>query len=253
MTTPQKKLLSRKLSNEPSSTDEQQQNLLKLDKARDRMATLQLALDSHSSDVRERVMKRKADHAKALNEEKENQSRIKEEIENLKKKEFDVVRDIERERQEVQEMKDQISNYMREMRSHSTNRDGLIAEIEEYRERINKHKDMIESEKKTLDGQAAKNAPELAFFEQKLGLKLRSNKLDCIFLAFSQIDDRQPDRQFSIELDLSEPEYKVVSCNPRPDELDLLLHELNSSRGFYTFIKRIRGAFRGVVVKEKHA
>lgn len=210
---------------EPSSTDEQQQNLLKLDKARDRMATLQLALDSHSSDVRERVMKRKADHAKALNEEKENQSRIKEEIENLKKKEFDVVRDIERERQEVQEMKDQISNYMREMRSHSTNRDGLIAEIEEYRERINKHKDMIESEKKTLDGQAAKNAPELAFFEQKLGLKLRSNKrkwvfkyiatltppintVDCIFLAFSQIDDRQPDRQFSIELDLSEPEYK---------------------------------------------
>lgn len=145
------------------------------------MAGLQLALEAHSSDVKERIIKRKAEHAKSLNEEKENQSRIKENIENLKKEEFEVVKDIERERQEVQEMKDQISNYMREMRSHSTNRDGMIAEIEEYRERINKHKAMIEAEKKTLDGQAARNAPELAFFEQKLGLKLRSDKRGFVF------------------------------------------------------------------------
>lgn len=45
----------------------------------------------------------------------------------------------------------------------------------------------------------------------------------------------------------------VESCHPQPDELDKLILELNSSRGFYTFIKRLRGAFRGVVLKEKRA
>ncbi|TIB71571.1 hypothetical protein E3Q22_02503 [Wallemia mellicola] len=238
MTTPQKKLIGRTISAEGIVDDHQR--VLKLERARQRMAGLQLALEAHSSDVKERIIKRKAEHAKSLNEEKENQSRIKENIENLKKEEFEVVKDIERERQEVQEMKDQISNYMREMRSHSTNRDGMIAEIEEYRERINKHKAMIEAEKKTLDGQAARNAPELAFFEQKLGLKLRSDK-----------HDREPDRQFSLELDLSEADYRVESCSPRPEELDKFVRDLNNSRGFYTFIKRLRSAFRGVVAKEK--
>ncbi|TIA87601.1 hypothetical protein E3P99_03097 [Wallemia hederae] len=251
MTTPQKKLISRTASLEQPMLDEHR--VLKLEGARNCMAALQLALDAHSNDIRERVMKRKAEHAKALNEEKENQNRIKEEMDMLKKKEIEIVKDIQREAQEREEMNGQIQQYQRQIRSLSTTRGGLIAEIEEYRERIAKQKAVVESEQKTLDVQASKNAPELAFCEQMLGLKLRSDKPDFIVLTFSQIDDRQPDRRFSIELDLRDTDYKVASCDPPPHNLDALIRELNSSRGFYTFIKRLRAAFRGVVVEEKRA
>ena len=172
------------------------------------MTALQLSLESHSSELKERIIKRKAEHAKSLAEEKENQSKVKEEIENLKKKEFEVIHDIERERQELSEVKSHISELSKQMRSLSTNRDGLIAEIEEYRERINNHKKASDNERKILNGQQSRNEPELIFFEQKLGFKLRSDKTDFLILSFTQIDDREPNRQFSLELDLSQIDYK---------------------------------------------
>ena len=62
--------------------------------------------------------------------------------------------------------------------------------------------------------------------------------------AFTQIDPKHPDENVcSFVVDVSEEQYRVLSCTPAIPDMGKLVDDLNQHRDFYRFLKLCRQRF----------
>ncbi|KAJ3133949.1 kinetochore-associated Ndc80 complex subunit spc25 [Physocladia obscura] len=92
--------------------------------------------------------------------------------------------------------------------------------------------------------QAKRNAPELAFYQDKLGLAIKSTKKNILHFVYTNIDKKDYAREFSFVLDVSKgSEYRLVECTPAIPSISEAMTFLNSSRDFFRFLKEMRREF----------
>ncbi|CEQ40764.1 SPOSA6832_02394 [Sporobolomyces salmonicolor] len=130
-------------------------------------------------------------------------------------------------------------------------------------------------QREAFNTQLQRNKPELDFFEQKLGLKIRGKGHDIVQFKFTHLDRTSYSRAFSFDLDASQSLYSrlppllrplpffsltapvsiVSALSPTaylpPSVLSPLLEQLNASRDLYAFIRAMRRAFWVEVEVEK--
>ncbi|KAJ2356906.1 kinetochore-associated Ndc80 complex subunit spc25, partial [Coemansia sp. RSA 2618] len=102
---------------------------------------------------------------------------------------------------------------------------------------------VIAEKRQVLGVQAAKNPPELAFFENQMGISIVGGQKDMLTFVFTYISLSEPSRPFTISIDLSQREYSVTKCEPAIADLQTHVDWLNMSRDFFGFLKRIRRGF----------
>ncbi|KAA1116186.1 kinetochore-associated Ndc80 complex subunit spc25 [Puccinia graminis f. sp. tritici] len=85
---------------------------------------------------------------------------------------------------------------------------------------------------------------ELEFLEEITGLSILIVAPDRLKFNFKLIDMNAYDRVFSIELDLSDFDYKILSIDPPCTEINPLLKKLNQTRNFNRFLCDVRLAFK---------
>ncbi|WFD27659.1 kinetochore-associated Ndc80 complex subunit spc25 [Malassezia nana] len=117
-----------------------------------------------------------------------------------------------------------------------------VAEVRAQMEARSRHKQQL---MERLNEQVERNAPELAQLQRLAGCVIQpSVQSGLIDIQFSLLSPADPDRSYTLSLDVSRPEYAVASCDPilPGTTIRTLVRQLNSSGDVYAFIKHVRRA-----------
>lgn len=130
----------------------------------------------------------------------------------------------------------------------------LQAEIAELRQNLEKKKQTKESQREKLKEQIDKNGPELRLLQSKTGCSILPTKVgDQLKFTFNLMNANDWSQECHFTIDVSSSKYKLTSVSPKLEASlqESLLQELNSTRKFYTFVKKMRAALRAQVEKER--
>lgn len=85
---------------------------------------------------------------------------------------------------------------------------------------------------------------ELANFQKYLGLQIIPLPNNQTRFAFLQIDPKAPEtNSCNFVVDVSQEQYRVLSCSPAIPDMAKLVDDLNHHRDFYRFLKLCRQRF----------
>lgn len=150
---------------------------------------------------------------------------------------------------ETEEMHAAIHSLTRTRETHAATVSALRSKTASLKASIATKKEAQRQQRAYLDGHASRNAPELAFWESHLGLRIEgAGRDDHLRFWFSCVDERMPDREGVFELDMegkSGRNYEVVMTRPRLDteKVEAVVAALCDNRDFGAFLKRMRGLF----------
>lgn len=147
---------------------------------------------------------------------------------------------------ETSEMREAIATITSQRDAHAAQRDRLRGEIASYNKQISARKVAQAAHAKGLEEQARLNIPELDFWETYLGLRIEgAGRVDRLKFMFSNLDERQWEREAWFELDTERREYRIATCRPKIEEADVegCLERLNESRDLGVFLRGMRELF----------
>lgn len=147
-----------------------------------------------------------------------------------------------------------------ELTTHKTDlqhqRTILQADLASLQSTLNARKEAQAAHGRYLAEQARHNGPELAFWEERLGMRIQlgecptkiggssssGGKEDQIRFSFTHVTDRDWTREAWVELDISCRDYAVVATEPKleKDEVRAALDGLNEGRDLVPFLVEMR-------------
>lgn len=155
---------------------------------------------------------------------------------------------LAREAAETSEMHHAISALTLSRDSHATHNTALASQIATTQSAIAARLAAQQAYADRVAAQASQNGPELAFYEEYLGLRIESPADDQIAFVFTCVDERDPERECEVVLDLSRRDYAIRSCRPvglvASAEAGAALDRLNEGRDLAPFLKEMRMLFR---------
>ncbi|KAJ1980347.1 kinetochore-associated Ndc80 complex subunit spc25 [Dimargaris cristalligena] len=176
-------------------------------------------------------------------ENKESYKNLQTKIETFSNKHEEMVKNTKRENQEVDAVRSALSQLNIRREEMDRNRALLGAQMESLERRVKNKKEAIAMKEKELLVQQGRNEPELSFFQEKLALTINSTKPDFLEFIYTHIKEKDWAQPFRFTIDLTSKEYKVPHCEPMIPNMNDLLHRLNKSRDFFTFLKLVRRSF----------
>lgn len=147
---------------------------------------------------------------------------------------------------ETSEMHASISQLSTQRDNLLTHRDALKSQIAEVQKAISARREAQLKHRRYLDGQSRYNEPELEFWENYLGLRIEGiGKDDRLKFVYTNVCERDWEREAWFELDTGDREYKVHDTRPKleREDVDAVLERLNESRDLATFLKGMRELF----------
>lgn len=147
---------------------------------------------------------------------------------------------------ETAEMESAIAAITQQRDSHAQHRDRLRSEVASLNKQIAARRSAQQAHTKELEAQSRLNVPELDFWETYLGLRIEgAGQVDRLKFVFSNLDDRDWEKEAWFELDTERREYRVVGCRPKVEQGDVeaCVERLNESRDLGAFLKGMREVF----------
>ncbi|KAI0685546.1 chromosome segregation protein Spc25-domain-containing protein [Cytidiella melzeri] len=166
-----------------------------------------------------------------------------------KVKELELIAELDREREERKKAELSAVQLERQLATIREQCSQLDAEIEQKRAVVMDLRRERDRERSILETYASRTAPELLECERRLQCYVEGIEKDKVLLRFTHIDKGNPDREFSVVIDVSSSVYKVPTTSPALPTLPILLDELNETRDVYAFIKQVRQAFEHLVMQ----
>lgn len=170
----------------------------------------------------------------------------KRDIEILTLKQQQHSQTLSKESAETAEMHSQITTLTSQRDSLLSSRETLQSQINEVQKAISARREAQLKHRRYLDGQTRFNEPELEFWENYLGLRIDGlGKEDRLKFVYTNVCEREWEREAWFELDTSEREYKVRETLPKIERegIDRVLDRLNETRDLAAFLKGMRELF----------
>ncbi|TNY23252.1 kinetochore protein spc25 [Rhodotorula diobovata] len=167
----------------------------------------------------------------------------------------EMVRTVQREKDELDRARELEGEVTARGRALAVQVETAQAEVKEVLAKLAARRELKAKQRAAFATHVSRNGPELAFFEHKLGLKIRGRARDVVQFKFQHIDPASHARTFSFDLDASQPTYSLSSPVPAsllPPSLSApLVAQLNTSRDLYAFVRAVRSAVVNEVRVEK--
>ena len=153
---------------------------------------------------------------------------------------------LSKESAETAEMHTAIATLTTQRDERLSHRDALKSQIAEVQKSISARREAQLKHRRYLDGQSRYNEPELEFWESYLGLRIEGlGKADRLKFVYTNVCEREWEREAWFELDTSEREYRVLELRPKVEResVDGVLERLNETRDLASFLKSMRELF----------
>ncbi|EPX71194.1 kinetochore protein Spc25 [Schizosaccharomyces octosporus yFS286] len=199
--------------------------------------------DRFLQDERKQLLNNKNEHLKKLSNVYENQKNIEKTLDHLQAREQTYNELLEKERVEREATEQEIQTIQGKVEAMQKRKQTVLDEIERSRAVLTTKQQTKEELESSKRKQEQLNMPELQFWQDYLGLRMEGVHEEVIRFVFTNIDEKNWDRPFSFQINLSHIDYEVTHCRPLLPTLDNLVHKLNQSRDFYQFLRDIRKGF----------
>ncbi|KAJ1721105.1 kinetochore-associated Ndc80 complex subunit spc25 [Coemansia erecta] len=201
-------------------------------------------VDEMVQEVRRLILERTGRYEKQAEEGRERDRQIMRDMEALEAENKGILSALKEEHGEEEELSRGISGLQVRQREVKEVVNQLSSQVARLETELEKKQKAIDEKRRVLGEQAEKNRPEVEFFEKRMGVTIdNGGDDDTLTFAFTLISLSEPLRPFSITVSMAQREYRVTRCTPKIRDIDRLVDELNSSRDFFAFIKRVRKAF----------
>lgn len=169
----------------------------------------------------------------------------KRDIEILQLQQHQHSQTLAKESLETSEMHASITSLSTQRDALLSNRDALKSQIADLQKAISARREAQLKHRRYLDGQSRYNEPELDFWESYLGLRVEGFAPDSLKFSYTNICEKDWEREAWFELDTREIDYKVSNMRPKleKEEVDRVLDRLNDSRDLAAFLKGMRELF----------
>ncbi|CAI6342235.1 unnamed protein product [Periconia digitata] len=229
----------------PSMADQLPSINFGFDDLRSRMNQFTTRFDDFIEKGRRRVLEERNQFRMNVAEVQEDQRTKKRSIEILSLQQTAHSSTLAKEAAETNEMRTAISTLTATRDERLAHRDSLRTQIASLQKSIAARRDAQLKHKRYLDGQARYNEPELDFWENYLGLRIEGGKEDTLKFVYSNVCEREWEREAWFVLDTSEREYKVPEARPKVEgeEIERVVERLNEDRDLAGFLRRMREVF----------
>ncbi|KAH7116145.1 chromosome segregation protein Spc25-domain-containing protein [Dendryphion nanum] len=230
----------------PSMADQLPSINFGFDDLRSRMSQFTARFDDFIAKGRQRVLEERNQFRINVTEVQEDQRMKKRDIEILTLKQQQHSQTLSKESAETSEMHTQIATLTTQRDTLLSNRDALKLQIGEVQKAISARREAQLKHRRYLDGQSRYNEPELEFWESYLGLRIEGlGKEDRLKFVYTNVCEREWEREAWFELDTGEREYRVLEVRPKVEreEVDRVLERLNETRDLASFLKGMRELF----------
>ncbi|KAJ6264333.1 hypothetical protein Dda_0478 [Drechslerella dactyloides] len=217
------------------------------DELKERMSKFTLAFDDFIEKRREKALDTRTNFARDVADLNENEKTIKKNIEHYEQEEIKIAANTEKEIQETADLENEISTIRSQKATREAENETLNAQIREQSAAISKKRAKLLEEKQALASHANHNQPELAFWEDYLGLRIEgAGRLDHVRFIFTCLDPADPDREFEVVVSVESRDYEIIGARPKLDEATKArcLDILNETRSIAKFLKAVRQEFR---------
>ncbi|CCA77861.1 hypothetical protein PIIN_00507 [Serendipita indica DSM 11827] len=208
-----------------------------------RMAVFKSSLGKYTTINQQEVINRRNLHLQEIEKLRVERAQIERDIQNYRMKEIALIQQLEAEKRERGNAEESVAHSNRQLRTLQER----MAEAEQDAIRLDtvlkNLKNSKEKEKRQLEKQASQIGRDVLELEQLLGIQVQGAGNDILTIKFKRLDPRDPDRTFSVTIDLSSSEYRVTEVSPVLPGLPTLLDSLNESKDLFAFLRRIRQAF----------
>ncbi|KAJ2805260.1 kinetochore-associated Ndc80 complex subunit spc25 [Coemansia guatemalensis] len=200
-------------------------------------------VDEMVHELKRLIRDRKNEHTSQMAEWAERQSRMSADMSALEKENSSILSALKEEHSEENNLSNAVASLQIKQKQSEQSADKLAEKKRALEVELARRQNAIAEKRQVLDAQKTKNAPEIEFFQNQMGISISSERKDMLTFAFTQISLSDPSRPFSISVDLSRREYSVTKCTPALANLQTHVDWLNMSRDFFGFLKRIRREF----------
>ncbi|GJJ13816.1 hypothetical protein Clacol_008073 [Clathrus columnatus] len=205
------------------------------------------AVANYTTRAIEEIAQRKDADASRVQKDNERKKALELEIAECKEKEVKLLNDLEKEQTERKDSESSVNTLKRQLALIKEKCGKVDLEIEQVKASVAALRKERKKESTILEKQASHQKPELKALENALHMTVEGVQKDILLVRFTHLDPSDEERDFSIVIDISTPMYKVPTCSPVIASLPLLVDELNETREFFKFIKKVRKAFVDLV------
>ncbi|KAF8330353.1 uncharacterized protein EI90DRAFT_3060439 [Cantharellus anzutake] len=162
-----------------------------------------------------------------------------------------MIETLNQERAEEEQLQREVSE-LRERRAGARQAAlGVTSDVNDVQGANERLRQKHEAELKAIQSRKAKIEPELRIVESLLSCSIDNVQRDTVLLRFTNVDEANLAREFSLVLDLSQQKFKVPTSTPLLPSISELVEMLNGSRDFPSFVKKVRLAFREYTREER--
>lgn len=176
----------------------------------------------------------------------ESQRQKRKSLELLAQKSSAHAASLSKEAAETSEMHAAIQSITTQHSARLMRRDALRVEISQATKQVAQRVAAQEQYTRAQAAQARLNAPELAFWEKYLCLRIEgAGKEDQLRFVFTHVDERNWERKAWFDLDTERRDYQVVGVWPKleGDVVAACVERLNESRELGQFLRGMRELF----------
>lgn len=216
------------------------------DDLRARMAAFTDRFDTFIAAGRKRVLEERNQFRINVAELQEDQRMKGKDIEILAQKSSQHIASLSAQEAETQAAREEIAAITARRDANYQHRNRLRTEIATYNKQIAAKKAAQAAYAAELEEQARHNIPELDFWETYLGLRIEgAGRVDRLKFVFSNLEERNWEREGWFELNTERRDYSVTTCRPQLEDGDVetCLERLNESRDLGAFLRGMRELF----------
>ncbi|KAJ2746555.1 kinetochore-associated Ndc80 complex subunit spc25 [Coemansia sp. BCRC 34301] len=201
-------------------------------------------VDEMTAELKRLIRERRVEHENQVSERGEREARMTRDMEALESEHRQVLAALKDELGTEDELGSRVSQLQARLRVSQEAVVRLVERREKAEAVLAAKQKVVDGKRAVLKGQGAGNHDELVFFKEKLGLAISGGgNPDLLTFEFTQISLSEPQRPFTVTVDLSQREYRATKCKPHLDALQGHVEWLNASRDFFGFLKRVRREF----------
>ena len=187
-------------------------------------------------------VKANTSHVEKLRKETEKQLSIAKQVSKEEQLESKKIKEIQVELQLAQERETLLPERINEYTA--------LTNAEE--ERVFKERQNIAHEEKKTHGKIRSLNASVQMYSERLGLKFSQTNEDELAFVFTQVDEKFPHEEFSINVHVSDDKkYEVTKCVPQIAKIDDMVHKLNADNDFSSFIRNTRRQFKTIALSER--
>ncbi|ORX72699.1 hypothetical protein DL89DRAFT_264904 [Linderina pennispora] len=177
-------------------------------------------VDEMVQELKRLVRERKAEHERQRVDAAEREARMQADMQALEKEDSKILSALKTEISAENELSKAISGLQIKQRQAGDRVGELTKRKERLEAEIRRRQDAIDEKAQII-----------------------SDQVDTLTAVFTQISMSDPQREFTITVDLSQREYKVTEYKPAIANVQTHVDWLNATRDFFGFLKRIRHQF----------